>query len=296
MMRQVRLGRNAFLMVSVLLVANVEAGVALDAEITFFSESSGLLVDGGGNPQAGIRVVRSWKRTPEDEPMIDETVTSPSGAFSFPAATGTRPMAGRLPGTPVIRQEITAFGPDGPVTLWKAVKTNLDPNGELEGRPLNLECRIDVEPNGDGPVWGTCREVSGQFAAAAKAGGGALELTWQWPAERSIETGLLVRVEAVRPTRRRFMGVRNSPSLAGSLPDPHDVVGTVIHGPDAFRGRRITLRVPGAEVTEITAGAIVALGLVEGGRVCVCVEPAPTGTITESVTWIETWACARSDR
>jgi len=176
-MRQVRLGRNAFLMVSVLLVANVEAGVALDAEITFFSESSGLLVDGGGNPQAGIRVVRSWKRTPEHEPMIDETVTSPSGAFSFPAATGTRPMAGRLPGTPVIRQEITAFGPGGPVTLGRAVKTNLDPNGELEGRPLNLECRIDVEPNGDGPVWGTCREVSGQFAAAAKAGGGALELT-----------------------------------------------------------------------------------------------------------------------
>jgi len=264
-----------------LMMVNAETSMALQNTITFFSEISGVLVDAEGAPQGGVRIVRSWKRTPEDVPMVDETVTSPNGTFSFPAATGRSRMAGLLPGTPVIRQEITAFGPNGPVTLWKTVKTNFDPNGELDGRPLNLECRIDRDPDGDGPVWGTCREAVGSFAPAVAGGDEELKLTWQWPAERLMETEILVRLEQVKPESRGFLGIRNSPSLGGSLPDPYELTGTVVHGPEAFREKLITLRVPEAEVKGLTAGGIAALGLIEEGRVCISITPATPGSFME---------------
>lgn len=134
--------------------------MAFGKTITFFSDMTGRLVDASGAPQPGVEVVRTWKRSPEDAPSVDRTHTDANGLFRFAAATGTSVMASFLPGTPVIKQEITAAGPHGPVTLWKAVKTNFDPNGELGGRRLDLVCRIDAEPDGNGPAWGTCREAS----------------------------------------------------------------------------------------------------------------------------------------
>lgn len=133
--------------------------MAFGKTITLFSEFNGRLVDGSGVPQADIQVVRSWRRNPEDAPTVDATVTDADGSFHFPAVTTTSFMASFLPGTPVIAQEISAQGPNGDVMLWKTVKTNFGDNGELDGRPLNLECRLDAEPDGEGPAWGTCREL-----------------------------------------------------------------------------------------------------------------------------------------
>jgi hypothetical protein len=284
--------RIAVLLSVALFFVNPEAGMAIDRTITFFSEVNGLLVDANGTPQGGIRIERSWQRSPEDEPTVDETVTSPNGTFSFPAATGRRSVVGRLPGTPVIRQEITAFGPDGPVTLWKAVKTNTDPNGELHGRPLNLECRIGVEPDGEGPVWGTCREAPVPISASAESEPEELVLAWQWPAGRPVETRLLVRLEKVDPVQRGLLGrIANSPSLTGSLPDPHVITGTVVYGPPAFQGHQVSLRAPGTEAVSLTVGEVAALGLIGEGRVCVCIVQAPDGTPGEQAVWIESWSC-----
>jgi hypothetical protein len=269
-------------LVAVLLFVNLEVSMARDTTVTFFSEVNGLLVDPNGTPQRGIRIERSWNRSPEDEPTVDETVTSPSGTFSFPAATGRRTLAERLPGTPVIRQEITAFAPDGPVTLWKAVKTNLDPEGELNGRPLNLECRIGVEPGGDGPVWGTCRESTISIASTTTGEDEELELTWQWPAGRAVEVRLLVRIESVHRARRGFFGIRNSPSLAGSMPDPYDIIGIVVDGPHAFQNSTVELRVPGAETVGLEVGRLAVLGLLSNGLICVCIAPGVDGCKVES--------------
>lgn len=136
--------------------------MAFGKKITFFSEMTGQLVNEEGEEQVGVKVTRSWKRRPEDKPTVDQTVTDSSGKFMFPAATDTSFLASFLPGTPVIKQEITAEGPNGLVTLWKAVKTNFDNNGELQGRPFRLICRIDKEPDGEGPAWGTCQELQSE--------------------------------------------------------------------------------------------------------------------------------------
>jgi hypothetical protein len=270
------------LLVAVLLFMNLEVTMARDRTITFFSEVNGRLLDADGVPQGGIRIERSWQRSPGDEPVVDEAVTGPNGTFSFPAATGSRSIFGLLPGTPVIRQEITAFGPDGPVTLWKTVKTNTDPNGELDGRPLNLECRIGMEPDGEGPVWGTCREASVPISATAESKGDVHVLTWQWPAGRPVELRLLVRIERVERVRRGLLArIENSPSLTGSMPDPHQVLATVLHGPQEFLGRRVRLRLPGAETSGLTVGRIAALGIVVDEDVCICVSPGTDGCNTE---------------
>jgi hypothetical protein len=270
------------LLVAALLSMNLEAGMAFDRTIMFFSEVNGRLIDADGSPHGGIRIERSWRRSPDDDPVIDETITGPDGAFFFPAATGPRSMVGRLPGTPVIRQEITAFGPDGPVTLWKAVKTNLEPNGELDGRPLNLECRIGVEPDGEGPVWGTCRESAVPIPSPPVSGSSGHTLTWQWPAGRPVDLRLLVRIERVERVRRGLLArIENSPSLAGSIPDPHEIGGTVLHGPQALSGRHVRLRVPGAETSGLIVGRIASLGIVEDEGVCICVSPGTDGCNTE---------------
>jgi hypothetical protein len=280
------------LLVAALLLMNLEAGMASDRIITFFSEVYGRLLDADGVPQGGVRVERSWQRSPEDDPVIDETVTGPDGAFFFPATTRRRTVVGRLPGTPVIRQEITAFGPDGPVTLWKAVKTNLEPNGELDGRPLNLECRIGVEPDGEGSVWGTCRESAVPIPTTTESERDEHVLAWQWPAGRSIDIRLLVRIERVAAIRRGLFGrISNSPSLAGSLPDPHEILGTVTDGPPAFLGQRVSLRAPGAETIGLENGGFAAFGLLSGGDVCICIDSAPSVSNAERTAWLESWSC-----
>jgi hypothetical protein len=215
------------LLVITLLMMNAEVSMARGRNETLFSEFSGRLVNGDGIAQTGVRIVRSWKMTPEDAPSVDE-------------------------------------------------------NGELAGRPLVLECRIDMEPNGEGPAWGTCRETGRN---------GELALMWQWPAGRAIEHKMLVRLERLDVERRGFPGVRNSPSLAGSLPDPHILTGTVVHGPVEWRGSLITLRLPGTEVAGLTTGGMVAIALLDDGRVCVCIAPAPEGTSAEQSLWLAGWSC-----
>jgi hypothetical protein len=283
MIRMNRTGGVTVFLAIALLFVNVEASMAIGRTITLFSDVSGRLVDRTGTPQAGVRIERSWQRSPDDEVETDETITDRQGIFSFPAATGRSLFAEVLPGTPVIRQEMTAFGPNGPVTLWKTVKTNFDLNGELDGRSLFLECRIDTEPNGDGPIWGTCREVSRSSAAFAATGGERLQLTWQWPAGRPVEVRLLVHLEKVQPARRGFLGLGNSPSLAGSMPDPHELVGVVMHGPQMLLGSRVNLWVPGTETAGLVVGEIATLGIVGDGNICVCVSPGSHGCSSKPV-------------
>lgn len=282
---------KVLVLVALVFLTYPEVSMAQGQSLTLFSEVRGRLVNSEGKPQAGVRVSRYWQKTPEDEPVTSETTTDREGYFFFPAVTEQNRISRFLPGTPVIRQEITAFGATGSVTLWKTVKTNFDPNGELDGRPLILQCPIDIEPNGNGHFWGTCIEVATPFSNLAPLEMEELDLSWQWPAGRQVGVKLLVQLDLLEPTKRGLLGIGNSPSLAGSLPDPHELAGIVTHGPSEFQGNRVLLRIPGIETAGLTVGGIVALGLLGDGTTCVCIDPAPIVNDSERIEWLNNWSC-----
>ena len=132
------------------------ASMAFGKQVVLFSAVSGKLIDAAGNPQAGVRIERKWDW--KGSPKSDETVTGEDGTFQFPEVNDRSIMASVLPHEPVIGQDMIAHGPNGPVNIWGHTKHSYDANTELDGRPLNLSCRIDKEPSDDGLYWGTCVE------------------------------------------------------------------------------------------------------------------------------------------
>lgn len=140
-----------------------EAPMALGKSLILASEFNGKLVDGNGEPQSGIKVARTWNWAWGDETGSDEATTGADGSFSFPEVTGSSWSAGIVPHSPSIRQEVKAEGPNGEVLLYSVNKSTYDRDSEntlddrLKGPGVNLVCRIDLEPSGDGPFWGTCQ-------------------------------------------------------------------------------------------------------------------------------------------
>lgn len=99
-----------------------------------------------------------------------------------------------------------------------------------------------------------------------------IKLSWEWPAERSIEDRLLVQVESVKSQSSGLFGIKNSPSLAGSLPDPVSVSGIVIDADASLNGRSIQVVAPKLEVETIEKGIYTMFGIVEN-TICICIVP-----------------------
>ena len=133
-----------------------EAPVAFGKKLVLFSEVDGVLVDGTGSPQGGVRIERQW--TWRGTADSDETTTDGNGRFRFPEVTERSLMAAILPQEPVVGQDMIAHGANGPLKIWGAMKNSYERNSELDGRPLRLSCRIDKEPDDTGLYWGTCVE------------------------------------------------------------------------------------------------------------------------------------------
>lgn len=65
-----------------------------------------------------------------------------------------------MPHQPQVGLVITAQAPTGPVSLFEINKQDYSDNSELEGRAINIVCRIDLEPGLSlGKSWGTVIEV-----------------------------------------------------------------------------------------------------------------------------------------
>lgn len=99
-----------------------------------------------------------------------------------------------------------------------------------------------------------------------------IELSWEWPAERAIEDRILVKVESVKPKSAGLFGILNSPSLAGSLPDPIIVSGVVINSDNKLNGKSIQVVAPKLEIENIKKGIYAMLGIVEN-TICICIVP-----------------------
>jgi hypothetical protein len=64
------------------------------------------------------------------------------------------------PHQPQINIVVKAHPPKGPLDIFKVNKSNYDENSEGRGKPLNIVCSIDLEPDlSVGNYWGTVVEV-----------------------------------------------------------------------------------------------------------------------------------------
>ena len=135
--------------------------VAFGSSLVLCSPFNGTLVTSDGTPVPGVRVTRTWEWAWAGKTGEDSSVTAEDGTFSFDQVNGSSMTARFMPHSPDVRQEVTAETESGPVLLYSVSKRNYDLDSEivdrgLEGPGINLTCRSDVKPSGDGPFWGTC--------------------------------------------------------------------------------------------------------------------------------------------
>ena len=121
---------------------------------------------------------------------------------------------------------------------------------------------------------------------------GTLELTWQGAAGRTASRFVIVRVRDLSAESGGllgFLGLRRPPGMAGYMPEPHVLEGEVAGGDMA--GHAVRLRLPGGETRGVTAGDVVALGLVDATH-CICVLRVPAGiTVEGAAAWATGQAC-----
>ena len=113
-------------------------------------------------------------------------------------------------------------------------------------------------------------------------------LSWEWPADRSPEKAVLATV--TRITMQDANAIGNSPSMTAHLPEPMLLDAKAISG--AFHeGTPLSLRLPKMELGEVSAGDMVAIGLVEED-ICICIEKAPVNLDEQALAqWFSNWSC-----
>lgn len=98
-----------------------------------------------------------------------------------------------------------------------------------------------------------------------------LRLKWEWPADRQPEHKLVVAVTDVREADKGWFGIKRSPSLLGSLPDPITLKGTVVKGDANLKDKTVSLTLPKLEADEVRKGDVTAIGVLESS-VCICIK------------------------
>jgi hypothetical protein len=133
------------------------APMAFGKSFVLCSEFVGQLVSESGQPVSGVRLERTWEWAWNGESGTDVAESAADGRFRFPEVTGRSLFASLMPHEPSITQQIIARRPNGPLTIWYSGKLNYDRNGEL-GRPLDMICHIDREPQPSRWFEGVCEE------------------------------------------------------------------------------------------------------------------------------------------
>lgn len=108
------------------------------------------------------------------------------------------------------------------------------------------------------------------------------EMRWEWPADRNVEKRVVVKVEKIKEADQGFFGIKKSPSFASALPDPVVVMGLVIVGDPALRGKSVKLTLPKLELENIEVGQLAMLGLVEPNT-CICIKHVEENTDIDKV-------------
>ncbi len=123
-----------------------------------FSEVHGVVLNNGA-PVAGARVVREYTWAWDNKKVREETTSDAQGRFAFAMASKKSLLTGLLPHEPVISQLITISHDGKEYIAWDFRKHNYDPQGELKGKPINLNCELTRKPSSsyiNDDVYGIC--------------------------------------------------------------------------------------------------------------------------------------------
>lgn len=123
------------------------------------SQMEGTLVDKDRRPVPNVRVTRTWDWGWNGKKGSDVSTTDTQGHFEFPTVRRFSLTAGVLPHQPQVTLNITADGPTGPVLLFEVIKQDYSDRSELDGKPFNIVCRLDLTPGLNTGYWGTVIEV-----------------------------------------------------------------------------------------------------------------------------------------
>ncbi len=118
----------------------------------------------------------------------------------------------------------------------------------------------------------------------------SIDIKWEWPATRSVESKMLVKIEKIDKASKGFFGIGASPSLAAALPDATDVLASVVSGPTHFVGKLLALQLPGMEAAKLKVGERAAIGLIENNTISICLAAVPADT-ADMATWLANWNC-----
>ncbi len=122
-------------------------------KFVIFSEVSGQVLH-YGKPVSGAVLERTfdWHR----EQAIDRATTNTEGKFSFPMIERRSFPSLLMPSEPFTEQTIMIRYRGKDYKAWYFVKRNYRENGELEGRPIRMTCRLESAPETHGGVFGIC--------------------------------------------------------------------------------------------------------------------------------------------
>lgn len=125
-------------------------------KLVIFSEVRGrVLLD--GKPVPGATVERTFDWVAKDERGKDSTTTGPTGEFTLPAIERRSLLASLFPHETLIGQTLTVHHAGKSYLAWRFTKRDYQPNGELQGKPLRLVCRLEAAPTQhDGGFYGAC--------------------------------------------------------------------------------------------------------------------------------------------
>lgn len=108
-----------------------------------FSEVHGTVLK-DGKPLSGVTVRRVFNWRWGKEKGKDQTATNSAGQFRFPQID-RESISASIPHEPVIGQFIYIDHEGKEYVAWETFKHDYVVNGELDGKPINLDCELTRE-------------------------------------------------------------------------------------------------------------------------------------------------------
>jgi hypothetical protein len=98
-----------------------------------------------------------------------------------------------------------------------------------------------------------------------------IELTWEWPADRTVEQKLLVKIVDIQKGSPDFFNFIKTPSFANNLPDSITVKAMLIGQETDLKNKTIKLTLPTLELEPIKIDDFAIIGVVDN-KICICIE------------------------